>query len=89
MYYKVAIMCDYNLIEEKSQFYKHRTSETFNPLEKPLYPESVLDSQYLRIRVLRVLRVLRDSDNSTIEWLCIEHSGQGDLVFGFEFGFRL
>ena len=40
----------------------------FNSLEKPLDPESVLDSQYLKIRVLRVLRVLRDSDNSTIEW---------------------
>ena len=49
----------------------HRTSETFNSLEKPLDPESVLDSQYLRIRVFRVLRVLRDSDNATIEWLCI------------------
>ena len=42
----------------------------FNSQEKPLDPESVLDSQYLKIRVLRVLRVLRDSDNSTIEWPC-------------------
>ena len=42
-------------------------SGSFNSLEKPLDPESVLDSQYLKIRFLRVLRVLCDSDNSTIE----------------------
>ena len=39
--------------------------EPFNSQEKPPDPESVSDNEYLKIRVICVIRVIRDSDNST------------------------
>lgn len=37
---------------------------------KPPEPESVSDNKYLKIRVIRVICVISDSDNSTIECPC-------------------
>ena len=54
MYCKV-----YHRFREKSKVFG-LSPGTFSSLEKLLDPEAVLDSQYLKIRVLRVLRVLRD-----------------------------